>query len=127
MKKYARRLAWVGVALCAVALGFGATLRLLGPEPPGVTEANLTRISAGMTLLEVRGILGDYDRSVQMEAADPEMFGVGRKPRFRCEWTGESGMAFVFFDGCGRVESLSWAGYEEQGNPIAWLRSLLGR
>jgi hypothetical protein len=58
MKRTIRRVAWVGVALCLVALALGVTVRLLGPEPAGVNEANVARIKPGMTLREVEEILG---------------------------------------------------------------------
>jgi hypothetical protein len=56
-RRSVRRLAWVGVALCVVALAFGVTVRVLEP-PPGVTEANFARLRLGMTQERVESIVG---------------------------------------------------------------------
>jgi hypothetical protein len=48
-----RRLTWVGVALCLVALPFGLMEWLVWR--PGVTEAKMRRIRLGVTHEEVEG------------------------------------------------------------------------
>jgi hypothetical protein len=58
MRRLVRRAAWVGVALTVVGLGFGVTVRLLGPEPPGVNETSVKLIKTGMTMKQVEGVLG---------------------------------------------------------------------
>jgi hypothetical protein len=66
MKRRVRWLAWVGVALCVLAVAFGLTVRLVGLESPGVTEANAKRIQPGMALREVEGILGGRGRPLSL-------------------------------------------------------------
>jgi hypothetical protein len=52
--------AWVGIALCVVALAFGLTVRQLElpPGASGITEENAKRIRPGMGLDEVEVLLG---------------------------------------------------------------------
>ncbi|HYT92893.1 MAG TPA: hypothetical protein VEL76_29520 [Gemmataceae bacterium] len=57
MKRLVRRLAWVGIAACVVALSFGLTNRVLDLSP-GVTRANFERLRRGMGEGEVAALLG---------------------------------------------------------------------
>jgi hypothetical protein len=69
MKRLVRRLAWVAVALTAVALMFGVTLRLLEP-PPGPAEAKARRIRPGLTRADAEAILGGAgERLLAMDAS----------------------------------------------------------
>ncbi|MCI0464611.1 MAG: outer membrane protein assembly factor BamE [Gemmataceae bacterium] len=58
-----RRVYLLGVGMVLVVLAFVITDALLGSRP-GVTEANVRRIRAGMTLQEVEAILGEPGRIV---------------------------------------------------------------
>jgi hypothetical protein len=51
-RRWARRLAWVGVALCVVALTLGVTERLTRPQPGALEQISL-RLRNGMTYQEV--------------------------------------------------------------------------
>jgi hypothetical protein len=86
MRRRVRRLAWVGVALCAVALAWGVTERVFTPEPT-VTEANVGRLREGMTLRDVEAILGTIH---QMGIS-----GHGARERV---WVRRTGCAWVTFD-----------------------------
>lgn len=127
MKRLVRRLAWVGVAVTVVALGFGVTVRLLGPEPPGVTEANVRRIKLGMRLQQVEEILGGP------APVPPELHaGSGFYT-----WEGSGGQARVvfrfrvFFYGDATIveETVDSASFERRKelNLLDRLRSLVGR
>jgi hypothetical protein len=74
-----------GVGLALVALALLLTDALLWR--PGVTEANVKRIRAGMTLEEVRALFGD----------EPEI-GLGPDAAKSCRWWGAEGAAWVHFD-----------------------------
>jgi hypothetical protein len=75
---------WLGVAACALALAFGAVVRLLGGFP-GVTEANYQRLRPGMHLQDVEALFGG-----------PSTEGVGGDTWIRT-WRGAEGEAVVFF------------------------------
>src|SRR4051794_40059365 len=91
-RRSVRRLAWVGVALCLVALALGVTVRLLEP-PPGVTEANVRRIRLGMTLAEVEAVLGQPPDSCEAETEEV----------WSATWSGEEGDVDVTFDEKDRI------------------------
>jgi hypothetical protein len=122
MKRLVRRLGWVGVALAVVALAFGGTARLLGPEPPGVTEANVERIREGMTVDEVEAILGNW----------PDDHTLSRHGRLRVEhctlyFCGSGGRAAVEFDGAAKVVAIRFLRHPETTDGLLHrLRSLLG-
>jgi hypothetical protein len=86
-----RRVFLLGVALALLALAFALTDWWLGLQP-GVTEANVKRIRAGMTVQQVEAIFGG-PRKFQTE------------PALGWYWDGESGHAVVVFDGKDRVYS----------------------
>jgi hypothetical protein len=81
-----RRLAWMGVAVCVVAVALGVTERLLAPTP-SVTEANVGRLRKGMTLREVEAILGTTHQM------GPSGHGAWERV-----WVRRSGCAWVTFD-----------------------------
>jgi hypothetical protein len=121
-RRTVRRLAWVGVALCAVALALGVTERLVWR--PGVTPANVRRVRVGMTLDEVEALMGcpahlafDLDR---------EGVPIGdRRYRWLRNWTAEDAGVNAEFDEAGRVQAVNAVVWRE---PSAFesLRSLLG-
>ncbi|HYT90030.1 MAG TPA: hypothetical protein VEL76_15090 [Gemmataceae bacterium] len=133
MKRWTRRVAWVGIALTVVVLALGVTERLLWQ--PGVTEANVRRLRAGMTLQEVENLLGgpsgNYSRIPDEEAGlwtiDPNrpdlnrQFFIGREV-----WIGDAVAVAVWFDAQGRVVRKESYQTLNRG-PLQGLRDLLGR
>jgi hypothetical protein len=125
-KRAVRRLAWVGVALTVVALGFGVTMRLLEPTP-GVTEPNLRRIRDGMTLAEVEAIFG---RPADVEGRGVSELGPGSW--VTRGWRGQGWDASVWFaEDSGRVDGVyryqGGIGLPlDEGGPLDRLRSLFG-
>jgi hypothetical protein len=120
--KRLRRLAWVGAALCLVALAFGLTVRLIGPEPPGVTEANLRRIRPGMTLKEVEAILGEDWWPISGS-------GNLEYQTFRGLWPGRDGLAYVSLCGAVGSPTVVYSTTFERtktSGPLARLRAWLG-
>jgi hypothetical protein len=129
MRRTVWRLAWVGGALCLVGLAFGVTVRLLGPEPPGVTEANVKKIRPGMDLQEVEAILGGPGH-LNISA------GGLRSWTSVYTWDGLGGRATVVVHGRfrsrvpdldteERVDHATFERHEGVG-PLSRLRSLLG-
>ncbi|HYT90668.1 MAG TPA: hypothetical protein VEL76_18315 [Gemmataceae bacterium] len=129
MKRWVRRLTWVGVALCLVALALGVTERLLGPSP-GVIEANVRRIRPGMTLGEVKEIMGSsncirwpgpYGSRTEDWQWEGERLTVSVEFDFRMRVPGD-----FFTVGTGFVRRVAWVPLA--GQPSVWdrLRSLLG-
>ncbi len=103
----------LGVALLLVALAFLATDALLWR--PGVTEANVRRVRAGMTLQEVQAILGEGGKIP---------FGYGA-PALRM-WEGGAGVAVVSFTTAGRVMDAAFLP-AATASPLDPLRKALGR
>src|SRR5262245_47169448 len=93
-----RRVFLVGVAILLVAAAFLATDAALWR--PGPTEANVRRIRAGMTLRQVRAILGRPGKG--------QFFGSG--PQTLLWWEGPAGVAFVSFRTHERAEPAEGAG-----------------
>jgi hypothetical protein len=131
-RRIVRRLAWVGMALCLVALAFGVTVRLL-KLPPGVTETNVGLIRKGMTLTEVEGILGESAKH-EIDLRGCALPHLTRRWRGTAEcarlWPGAEGCACVGFDEDGRVAGavfhfVDGAGPQGAG-PLTRLRSLFG-
>jgi hypothetical protein len=91
-RRFLRRLACVGVALCVVALGFGVTVRLLGPRP-GVSQANYNRLRLGMGLTEVAAILGSPpDETIDLRTLPPQIVRDGAfhpEARWMVRWCGQ--------------------------------------
>jgi hypothetical protein len=111
-RRAVRRLAWIGVALCLVVLALGVMVRLLGPTP-GITEENVGRIRAGMTMEEVEAILG----------REPDGWVTMGKRRLAAVWHSETGVAFVNPNTDGRVGSASfWEEPDPQGAYRTWFR-----
>jgi hypothetical protein len=133
MKRRLRRLAWVGVALTVVALAFGVTVRLLGPEPPGVTATNVRRIRVGMTLQQVKQLLGPH-MSDNLPPDTPGLEPACEGERVGYHWPGVAGEVVVWVrDGrCeGRVDWITdpakrYYPAPKTDSPLDRLRSLLG-
>jgi hypothetical protein len=107
-----RRVAWVAVAVCVVALAFGLTTRLLGMSP-AVTKANVSRIRPGMSRAEVEALLGS----------------AGKHYCYRSyHWAGLGGEAHVWFTAAGgahdRVESVQWWTPDSRQALRSWLREI---
>jgi hypothetical protein len=111
MTKRVRRVVWIGVALCLVALAFGLTVRLLGPELAGVTEANARRIRPGMSLTEAERILGS--------AGYPLLRGEAYI------WDGREGQVLVVIDERGRVGEAVFVPFRDL-RPLDRFRAWLG-
>jgi hypothetical protein len=113
-----RLLLWAFVAVGAVALGLLTVVVLTSPRP-GVTEENYGRITYGMTLAEVQGVLGG-------EGEEPEPMGntfvrpplgmmraiwaAGEEPMGSTlvrTWRGDRLTVYVSFQG-GRVSQRAW-------------------
>jgi hypothetical protein len=130
-----------GVGLALVALAFCVTdWALRPPFKPGVSEANVRRIKAGMTPEEVKSILGprsgwtphwrDIDREEEVafpegrfkiKIPDPRLVGWTKT------WSGEAGRVTVYYDRAYRVTGVEY----RPANPsppsaLARLRAWLG-
>jgi hypothetical protein len=119
-RRTVRQLAWVGVALCLVALALGVTVRVLEP-PPGVTAANVLRIRPGMRPDVVERILGSCHIGGPA-AGSPD----GKGARV---WVIPGGkwkaVVVVYSDANDRVISVEHD-FEHDPTPLDRLRSLLG-
>jgi hypothetical protein len=122
-----RRVYWLGVGLALVALGLAFTDWALGPQP-GVTHANVKRIKTGMTLSEVKAVLGPHpyeDNPLALEELTRQRheLGIGG-----LVWRGTEGSALVWLDRKGRVISVVWdfTGAESPTSPLSRLRAWLG-
>ena len=87
-----------GVAIALIATAFLITDAAMWR--PGPTEANVRRIRAGMTLKQVRAILGRPGKG--------QFFGSG--PQALLWWEGPAGVAFVSIRTRGRAEPAEGAG-----------------
>jgi hypothetical protein len=122
-----RGLAWVGVALCLVALALGTTVRVLDALP-GVTEANLRRVQEGMTLAEVEGLFGRAADQCADRCHSPLTDKLlPRGVEMAAWWNKGDGYVLVWLDGAGRVLDKDGRGLREVDGPLDRLRSLLGR
>jgi hypothetical protein len=95
MKRLSRRLVWVAVAQCVVALAFGLTHLLLSPFP-GVTAANCARLRPGMSQQEVEQLFGGPSSSWKLWPPDTNDY-------YSRSWEGDEGTADVTFGRDGRV------------------------
>ncbi len=93
----------VGLAIVAVALAFLAVDGLCWR--PGLTEANVRRIRDGMTLEEVRAILGDC----------PSMMGHEGHPVFRVYRVTQEDLDYASRQGNGRVV-VNWGWFNGNGH-----------
>jgi hypothetical protein len=84
-----RRVYLLGVGLALVALALAFTDWALSLRP-GVTEANVRRIRAGMTIREVEALLGGPKTGLT-------------EPAIASFWRGDSGEALVVFSSTDRV------------------------
>ena len=122
-----RRVFLLGVGLALVALALAFTDWTLSLQP-GVTEANVKRIRPGMTLAEVKAILGplpddDYsDASNVLAVARESLENVG------VVWEGTPGKVVVWMDPNDiRVHSVEWLSRNsEPPRLLSRLRSWLG-
>src|SRR5262245_4174386 len=97
----------LGVGVALVALAFAVTHQLLTP-PPGVTEANVTRLRPGMTLNQVEAILGDRPTAIWPSRG----FGGGGFRPF-----GGFGGGFTPFGGFG-TGGFGGSGFGTVGTPV---------
>jgi hypothetical protein len=131
-----RLLLWAFVAVGVVSLGLLAVVVLTSPRP-GVTQENYRRITYGMTLAEVQGLLGG-------EGEEPEPMGntfvrpplgmmraiwaAGEEPMgntFVRTWREDGLTVYVSFQG-GRVSQRAWM-KDGQGESEAPPESFLAR
>ena len=110
----------LGLALAAVALAFVATDAALGPRP-GVTEANVRRIKAGMTVGQVEALLGGPGDSVGFSPRG------GRGHAELLLRVGRGGWALVHLDRDGQAETARWAAHNPATHSLDSLRPLFGR
>jgi hypothetical protein len=108
-----RLLLWAFVAVGAMALGLLTVVVLPSPRP-GVTRENYRRITYGMTLAEVEGLLGG-------EGEELEPMG----NTFVRTWRGDGLTVYVSFQG-GRVSQRAWM-KDGQGESEAPPESFLAR
>jgi hypothetical protein len=114
-----RLLLWAFVAVGAVALGLLAVVVLTSPRP-GVTQENYRRITYGMTLAEVQGLLGGEGEEVEPMSntcVRPPLgmmraiWAAGEEPKgsntFVRTWRGDGLTVYVSFQG-GRVTQRAW-------------------
>jgi hypothetical protein len=110
-------LLWSFVAVGAVALGLLTVVVLTSPRP-GVTRENYRRITYGMTLAEVEGLLGGEGQEVDSMGntfVRPPLgmmraIWASRDPMgntFVCTWHGDGLTVYVSFQG-GRVTQRAW-------------------
>ncbi|HYT92627.1 MAG TPA: hypothetical protein VEL76_28180 [Gemmataceae bacterium] len=90
-----RRLTWLGVTLCVVALALGVAKGLFWS--PGVTAANFNRVRLGMTETEVDGIFGCQASAYHllMEKAFPGEPAC--RAGFGDVWADKAGVAYIHF------------------------------
>lgn len=116
-----------GVGLALVALAFVLTHWSLGSWP-GVTEANAKRIREGMTLEEVKAILGphpDDDNPLTMPVLRrARHLGAGKL--LGLTWKGPSGDVVVWVSNDNRVDSAEWLSRSPESSPPTRLRAWLG-
>jgi hypothetical protein len=115
----------VGLALVALALALAFTDWALTFQP-GVTEANAKRLRPGMTLDEVRAVMGERGYCL-------DCFSVKALQRFRqiypvpWVWRNAECIVVARCDVNGRIERVSWAPIRRpQSGPVARLRAWLG-
>jgi hypothetical protein len=101
-----RRVYLLGVGLALVALAFIVTDTLLWR--PGVTEANVRRIRAGMTVTEVAARLGGPGAPIWDGAAVVSSPATPPSPPTGYLWCSDAGALLVWADEDGRVQRASW-------------------
>lgn len=112
-----RLLLWVFVAVGAVALGLLTVIVLTSPKP-GVTQENYRRITYGMTLAEVQGLLGGEGEELEPMGNNfvrPPLgmmrtIWASREPMsniFVRTWRGDGLTVYVSFQG-GGVSQRAW-------------------
>jgi hypothetical protein len=126
------RLYLLGLGLALVAAAFVLTDAVLGPHP-GVTEANVRRIRAGMLQGEVEALLGgpplrtlDLDMNIRIRPHGPDE----EPTRWVAMWRGPTGDAIVQFNRPGGVDCAEfWPTFDQARpcvHPLVRLRVWLG-
>src|SRR5262249_19726167 len=108
------------LGIAAVGLGLAFTNWVLSLWP-GVTEAHLTQVRAGMTLQEVEALLGGPGVSVCRAANATAMSE-------DYYWEGDEGRAWISLGSDGRVKAARWTSFgRTRPSPLdrflAWLGS----
>jgi hypothetical protein len=116
----ARSVFLLGLGIAAVGVAFGLLDLVIGPTP-GVTEANVRRLRAGMSIEDVEAILGDsspwltyggrVDRVKLKELCDPPPCVDVPRDRVAATKEGDEGSAVVFLSTAGRVRWAEWHPY----------------
>jgi hypothetical protein len=120
---------WVyllGVGLALVALALAVTDWALSLQP-GVTEANVKRLRQGMTLEEVKAILGPHpdDDNPLASAVLGRARGLGEIVGF--SWQGTPGEVVVWVGNDSRVNSVEWLSRRSEPPRLLFrLRAWLG-
>jgi hypothetical protein len=94
-------IAFLVAAPLVIVSGFSVVRDLMAPIEPGATEANFSRIMEGMTLTEVRAIMGQEDQTHHAESRD---LLIWRKQK--------TGYVEVLFDH-GEADNKVWISLEE--------------
>jgi hypothetical protein len=110
-----RRVYLLGVGLALVALGLAVTDLAMGPRP-GVTEANFRRVRPGMTVRQVKALLGEDGRAVDGYKNGSAVW----------RWRGPVGEVLILFAADGRARTQAGFYPYQSDAPIARLRAWLG-
>jgi hypothetical protein len=119
-----QRLGWICVAVWLVALAVILTVGVL--RRPDAREANARRVQRGMTVWEVKRLLGEPQAFGDIPAGTLGVAEDGR-PRMAGSWLSEEGEVVVVFTREGRVESVDFLrNPHPPETPLARLRAWLG-
>src|SRR5262245_56401828 len=114
-----KRVYLLGVGIALLGVGLTVTDWVLSLRP-GVTEANVKRIRAGMTVREVEALLGC--RAAPMTVSDKDF----PLPNI-CVQEGDEGWALIYVESDGRVSKASWHSFDRtRPGPLDRLRAWLG-
>jgi hypothetical protein len=96
-----------------------------------VTETNVRRIRAGMTVEQVEAVLGGAaEWKIEIDGLDPETKATCFRSGERCSlaWRGQEGVAAVNLNEAGRVARAWWEPHPDENppSPIARLHAWLG-
>ena len=114
----------LGVGIALVALALAVTDEVIGLAP-GVTEANVRRIHAGMSLEEASAIFGGRGHSFGCDVSR------GRIGPETWVWFGTDVIVVLRCDLAGKIEAVSWSPIParwpgRQPSPLGRLRTWLG-